>query len=212
MREGNERFARKYLQLTPRMDAAGAAEHRAELLAGLSGRVCEIGAGGGANFARYPAAVTHVLAVEPEPLLREAAEQEAQRVRSAGGPDVQVVAGAGEHVDAAAGSFDAVVACLVLCSVDEQAPVLAEAHRLLRPGGRLAVYEHVRSDLPGVGWLEDLVAPVWSRFAGGCHPNRDTLAAVAAAGFRIDEQRRFGWSPSALVPPTAHVIAQATRP
>jgi hypothetical protein len=62
---------------------------------------------------------------------------------------------------------------------------------VLKPGGRLRFYEHVRSPRPLVGVMQDLVTPVWSRFAGGCHLNRDTAATIRAAGFTITELDRF---------------------
>ena len=69
-------FARMWtLLLSPGAEHAGAAEHRDELLAGLNGRVIEVGAGNGLNFRHYPAAVTEVVALEPEPYLRDRAEQ-----------------------------------------------------------------------------------------------------------------------------------------
>ena len=64
-------FARLWtLFLSPGAEHAGVAEHRDELLAGLSGRIIEIGAGNGLNFRHYPAAVAEVVALEPEPYLR----------------------------------------------------------------------------------------------------------------------------------------------
>src|SRR5437588_39398 len=65
-------FARFWTLVSPSMDRGGAAEYRRRLLAGLSGRVLEVGAGNGLNFAHYPTEVTHVLAVEPESHLRQA--------------------------------------------------------------------------------------------------------------------------------------------
>jgi len=203
----NPRFARAYLRLAPQADRRGVGEHRDRLLAGLTGVVCEIGAGQGLNFARYPASVTRVVAVEPEPTLRVEA---ARLARSAPVP-VAVASADAAALPLADGSCDAVVASLVLCSVDSQPAVLAEVHRVLRPGGVLAFYEHVRSGWAIVAALEDLAAPLWSRLAGGCHPNRDTERAVTAAGFTLEALERFGYSPGGLVPPTAHVIGRASR-
>src|SRR6476646_12182697 len=139
----NPRFARAYLRLAPQADQRGVGEHRDRLLAGLAGVVCELGAGQGLNFARYPASVNRVVAVEPEPTLRVEA---ARLARSAPMP-VAVVSADAAALPLADGSCDAVVASLVLCSVESQPAVLAEVRRVLRPGGELAFYEHVRS-----GW------------------------------------------------------------
>ncbi len=190
------------------MNERGALEHRRSLLAGLRGKVIEIGVGEGSSFALYPPAVTHVLALEPEDSLRSIAVSKAA---SAPVP-VTVLAAAAEKIPARDASVDAVVVSLVLCSVADQAAALAEIRRVLRPGGTLAFYEHVRSHYALVAGLQDLVTPLWKRIAGGCHPNRDTLGAMVAAGFAIEESKRFGFSAQRLSPKTAHILGTAKRP
>ncbi|UWZ59787.1 class I SAM-dependent methyltransferase [Dactylosporangium aurantiacum] len=187
------------------MDARGAAAHRARLVAGLSGTVVEVGAGTGACFAHYPAQVTAVLAVEPDPYLRDLATKAAT-----GAPvPVTVVAGTAECLPAEPGTFDAAVCSLVLCSVADPDAALAEIRRVLRPGGQLRFYEHVRSERRLVGLLEDAATPLWSRLAGGCHPNRDTAATIARGGFTITDLDRFGFAPAPLTPRTAHLLGRA---
>lgn len=192
------------------MDRHGVAEHRRRSLSGLAGRVVEIGAGDGANFAYYPAAVTGVLAVEPEPYLRVAAARHATRSTI----PIEVVAGAAEQLPAADGSFDAAVVSLVLCSVGDQRLALSEIFRVLRPGGELRFYEHVAappgSTLARVQRIAD--ATVWPWFFGGCHAGRDTVAAIEAAGFVIDELDRFAFPPGQPSPASPHVVGRATRP
>jgi ubiquinone/menaquinone biosynthesis C-methylase UbiE len=199
------RFALGYARLAPVMDGRGAAQHRAELVAGLAGSVVEVGCGPGSMFAHYPAAVTSVLAVEPDPYLRDRA------VRAAAGAavPVTVVAGRADALPVRSGSVDAVVFSLVLCSVPDVSVALSEARRVLRPGGELRFYEHVRSASRVVGWLETAVTPLWSRMAGGCHPNRDTVAAIGGAGFDVGVVRRFAFSVAPLAPPVAHVLGRA---
>ncbi|WP_406636767.1 class I SAM-dependent methyltransferase [Pseudarthrobacter quantipunctorum] len=202
------RFARAYARVVGEMNRRGATEHRRELMGGLRGFVVEIGAGDGSSFALYPPAVTHVLAIEPDDYLRGIA---AARAASAPVP-VTVRAGAAEHIPAADASVDAVVSSLVLCSVSEQAPVLAEIRRVLRPGGTLAFYEHVRSENRLIAAVEDVLAPAWQRFAGGCHPNRDTVAAIGEAGFAPVGSRRFNFAVGPLSPAWAHVLGTAISP
>lgn len=204
----NPRFAQTYVRVSEQADRRGVVAHRRQLLADLHGLVCEVGAGNGLNLAHYPATVARVLAVEPEPTLREHARAAA---RHAPVP-VVVLAADAQRLPLADGCCDAVVASLVLCSVQDQARSLAEVRRVLRPGGVLAFYEHVRSRFTVCGLMEDLATPLWSRMAGGCHPNRDTVGAVRAAGFDPVDVDRFGFSPHALVPPTAHVLGRAVKP
>lgn len=194
------RFARLYLRLSRAAENNGAAAHRERLLAGLGGRVIELGAGNGLNFKHYPDTVTEVLAVEPDDVLRAHAERAALRATV----PIQVVPGHADELPAQEVSFDAAVASLVLCSVSDPAGALAELHRALRPGGELRFYEHVRSDRRWIGRAEDLIQPLWSRIAGGCHPNRDTLGAIRTAGFEVSEveQVRFG---------LLHVLGRASR-
>jgi SAM-dependent methyltransferase len=199
------RFARCYMRVSERGERRGGREHRRRLLEGLAGVVCEVGAGQGINFAHYPAQTARVVAVEPEPTLRRHAVEAAARSPV----PVAVLAGTADALPLAAASVDVVVASLVLCSVPDQAAALAEARRVLRPGGELRFYEHVRTAHRPLAVLEDAVAPLWARMAAGCHPNRDTLAAIGAAGFDVVEVHRFTFSPQVLVPPAAHILGRA---
>jgi len=203
------RFARMYLKASDRMERRGATEHRRKLLDGLSGRVVELGAGNGLNFAHYPASVSEVIAIEPEPTLRAAAER---AVEAAPAP-VMVAAGTAEALPLGDAEVDAAVASLVLCSVPDQARALAEVHRVLRPGGELRFYEHVIANCQPKRALLQLVdhSGLWPKLAGGCHPARDTRAAIEAAGFEIERCERFGFKASALEPSIPHIIGRARR-
>ncbi|AOT05408.1 class I SAM-dependent methyltransferase [Arthrobacter sp. U41] len=201
-------FGQSFARMGPRMDARGAADHRRRLLEVAYGAVVEIGAGYGATFPFYPSAVTGVLALEPDPTLRELAQAAA---RTAPVP-VTVVNGVAESLPAADASVDVVVSSLVLCSVADQSVALAEVVRVLRPGGLLLFYEHVRSAHRVLGAVEDLVTPLWSRVAGGCHPNRDTVAVVAGAGLTVQGLERFGFSVLPGNPRLAHVLGAAGKP
>jgi ubiquinone/menaquinone biosynthesis C-methylase UbiE len=201
-------FARLW-SLMSRHEPAEIRRHRDELLAGLSGRVIELGAGAGSNFAHYPATVTQVVAVEPEPYLRERARAAAARA----GVRVKVVDGDADALPAEDGAFDGAVACLVLCTVPDQARALAELRRVLRRGGELRFYEHVRSDRPVLALSQRAVdRAFWPRAFGGCHTARDTPAAIEAAGFEIEDQRRLSVNPLPIALPFApHAIGRARR-
>jgi ubiquinone/menaquinone biosynthesis C-methylase UbiE len=202
-------FARIYTKVAEIGERRGAAEHRQRLLAGLSGRVIEIGAGTGANFSHYPTTVSEVIAVEPERYLRERAHLAATRAPVA----VSVVDGVGDRLPGEAQSFDAGVAALVLCTVPDQQAVLAELFRVIRPGGELRFYEHVIADTPGKARFQRLAdATFWPHVAGGCHMARDTTSAIETAGFEIETCERFAFSPAALLPPDAHILGSARRP
>jgi SAM-dependent methyltransferase len=202
------RFARFYMDVSATAERRGTAEHRRRLLAGLSGRVVEVGAGNGLNFAYYPPQVAEVVAVEPEAVLRAAAE----RAAATAPVPITVVAGHADALPLADGWADAVVLSLVLCSVPSPSRTLAEVRRVLRPGGRIQFYEHVRSASRIVGLAQDVITPIWKRQAAGCHPNRDTLAAIRASGFTVDEIEAFGFAPTAWSPPLRHILGTATKP
>lgn len=201
-------FARVYARISPAMDAQGAAEHRRVLLAGLAGRVLEVGAGNGLNFAHYPPTVTEVLAVEPEPYLRAVAQAAAGQAPV----PVRVADGTADALPAPGASMDAAVASLVLCSVPNQVHALGELHRVLRPGGELRFYEHVRADTAGLARVQRLADVIWPSLLGGCHTSRDTVAAITTAGFQITSVQRFRFPEGRLPQPAApHVLGVAHR-
>lgn len=184
-------------------------EHRRRLLAGVRGRVIEVGAGNGLNFRHYPPQVESVYAVEPEPHLRSLATIRASEVDV----DVEVVDGVADALPAADASFDVAVVSLVLCSVPDQAAALAEVRRVLRPGGELRFYEHVQADSPGLrGVQRALDATIWPWFGGGCHVGRDTEAAIEGAGFAIESIEALRVPDVRMTTPsTPHILGVAVR-
>ena len=202
-------FARFYARAAPRMEELGVADHRRELLAGLAGRVVEIGAGTGANFAHFPADVSEVVAIEPEPYLRAIADSAAA---SAPVP-IRVVNATAEKLPFDDASFDAAVSSLVLCSVANPAVVLTDLRRVLRPDGELRFYEHVRAERRTMARAQRALDIVWPHLGGGCHASRDTEQVISDAGFAIERCRRFVFRPSILAAPTSpHILGVARRP
>jgi len=199
------RFARMYERISAESERRGTAGHRDRLLAGLSGRVIEVGAGNGMNFSHYPDTVTEVVAVEPDNHLRALADQATARAAV----PVRVVAGHATALPAEDASFDAAVTSLVLCSFPDVPAALAEIRRVLKPGGELRFFEHVRSNHLVFGMLQDAITPLWSRVGGGCHPNRNTGAAIEAAGFGIEQIDRFSYAPLRFFPKHTHILGRA---
>jgi ubiquinone/menaquinone biosynthesis C-methylase UbiE len=199
-------FARFYTVLARLAESAGTAEHRQELLSGVEGRIVEVGSGAGTNFVHYPATVAEVIAVEPESYLRDRSRAAALHAPV----PVTVMDGSADALPVEDGWADAVVFSLVLCSVTDPAAALAEARRVLRPGGALRFYEHVRAGSPRRARLQDRVDRVWPYCAGGCHCNRDTPRTIEASGFDIEHIRRFdlrlGW---VVAPVAPHAIGTA---
>lgn len=175
-------------------------------LAGLTGRVLEVGAGVGTNFALYPPTVQEVVALEPEIHMVDAARQAA----AAAAVPVTVLPSTVEVLTDIE-PFDAVVCSLVLCSVEDPDVVLQQVHTLLKPGGELRFVEHVAVD----GWrggLQKLVdATVWPRISGNCHTHRDIERSIVDAGFVIETSRK-DWQVPAWVPtPVAEVSIGVAR-
>jgi len=158
------------------------AQLRRELLTDARGRVLEIGVGTGLSFPQYPA-VDELVGVEPSAaMLRRAQERAAAESR-----DVKLVQAPAEQLPFEDASFDTVVAIAVLCTVEDPGRALREIRRVLRPGGHFLFSEHVRSPDPARARWQDLLERPWGFVAGGCHPNRRTLAAIEAAGFEVGE-------------------------
>lgn len=209
-RRSHRLFARWYPQAAASLEDRGLGEQRARLLEGAAGRVLEIGCGHGANFAHYPGAVTELVAVEPEARMRDLARERAAAL----GREVAVIDGQAEKLPLENDSFDAVVATLVLCSVEDQDRALAEIHRVLKPGGELICLEHVGSANRAVRAGEAVFdAVLWSHVFGGCHTGRDTGAAIDRAGFDTGSlaPQKFPGLPFPLkVSP--HLVGTARKP
>lgn len=147
------------------------------------GEILEIGAGTGANMPLYRAGAT-VTAIDLRPgHLAMAADKERRRHQRL---DFAVTCADAQQLPFPAATFDTVLGTLVFCSIDHPEAALAEIWRVLRPGGRLILLEHVRGRTPMSRRLTDWLNPLWFAVQGTCRLNRDTATTVAAAGFRID--------------------------
>jgi ubiquinone/menaquinone biosynthesis C-methylase UbiE len=146
-----------------------------------AGRVLDLGCGTGRNLPLFPRGARAVGLDPCRQTLRKARRR---------APGVPLVCARAEHMPFRDGAFDTVVSGLVLCSVAEPVRALAEVRRVLRPGGRLRVLEHVRASGRTAAWLQDRVQAAWTWVTGGCHPNRETETTVLAAGFEVDAATR----------------------
>jgi ubiquinone/menaquinone biosynthesis C-methylase UbiE len=204
------RFARYLERRETRNPDPVARELRRQLIAGLRGRVIEVGCGDGRNFEHYLPQVTQVVGVEPDPNARAAA---AERAAEAQVP-IEIVEGVASPLPAEDASFDAALIVWVLCSVPDPAAALQELRRVLVPGGELWFYEHVRSENTAFRALQRAGdALFWTRALGGCETTRDSVRAIEDAGFEIASLDR-GFQASTVLTITAapYVLGVARNP
>lgn len=187
---GVEQIPWLYDSLCWLFERTGLARWRQWLVEGARGLTLDVGCGTGRNLPRYAREVV-VVGIDPSPDALARA-----RRRS---PETWLVQGSAETLPFRDGTFDTVVSGLVFCSVPDAARGLTEVRRVLRADGTLRMLEHVRSTKAWKARVQDRMQPTWTRFTGGCHPNRDTEGAVSRAGLVIDpatrrargEMRRF---------------------
>ena len=184
-------------QILPRLvdracGTAGLQRWRAEVMAGLAGRVVEIGFGSGLNVEHYPPEVAVVLAVEPAAVARRLA---AKRIE-AGGVPVHHVGLDGQAIPLDDDSCDAALSTFTLCTVRDPAKALSELRRVLRPGGRFHFLEHGLSPDASVARWQHRLDPWQCRLVDGCHLTRDALTLVGDAGFLIERsEQRYAKGP-----------------
>jgi SAM-dependent methyltransferase len=181
-------FAAVYDPFLALGERRGMSDHRRALLAGAAGRVVEIGAGTGGNLTAYPPDLDALVVTEPDPGMARRLKRNVARHR----PDAQVLCVGAESLPFPDGAFDVVVSTLVLCTVPDPAAAVAEARRVLRPGGRLLYLEHVRADDQRLARKQDRLASPWRAFAAGCRCNQSTLDVLRAA-FELEPPTRATW-------------------
>src|SRR5436305_7226627 len=210
---GQPIFARFYDRMIAGTERAGLGEMRRELLADATGRVLELGAGTGHNLPYYPDAVTELVLAEPDPHMASRLRERLEAEGTAAGRPSVIVAPA-EDLPFDDGSFDTVVATLVLCTVENPTRAIAENRRVLVEGGRFLYLEHVRSSRRGLARWQDWLERPWGFVAGGCHPNRATDQLLAGAGFWIDslERNRLPKAPPIVRPLIRGVARRPSGP
>lgn len=175
-------FTALYDSLLKSTEEAGLRDMRRETLSQASGRTIDLGAGTGANLGLYPDSVTELVLAEPDPHMLRKLQPKAEEA----GVEAEIVEAGAERLPFEDSSFDTAIFTLVLCTVPDPAAALAEAARILKPGGRLLFVEHVRSEEAGLARWQDRLERPWHFFGDGCHCNRDTVAAIEAAPFTVE--------------------------
>jgi ubiquinone/menaquinone biosynthesis C-methylase UbiE len=184
MAEGHRFFAAVWDRQT-RSEPKKLKQIRKAVAGAARGRVLEVGVGVGTNWAYLPAEVEYT-GIEPDQFMLRRARLRAEKE----GRAVTLEPFDVQSLPFADASFDTVITTLTFCSVPDAAKGLAEVHRVLKPGGQLRFYEHVRSSNPVYARLQRWLKPVTRGTAGGCEHDRDTVATIRAAGFDIQEMER----------------------
>lgn len=170
-------------------ERSGMADRRKRIVGQATGAVLEIGAGTGLNFSAYPDGLDRLVLCEPEPNM---ANQLRKRIDQSG-RDAEIVRAPGELLPFDDDSFDTVVGTLVLCTVEDPIATLNEVRRVLKPGGKYLLIEHVRSENERVARWQDRLRGPWAAFADGCQCNRETASLIEAAGFEMDRVENDRW-------------------
>lgn len=157
---------------------------RSQLVPLAQGDVFEIGCGGGINQQFYNAeAISSYCGIDPGAKLLEYTKEEAEKK----GWKADIRDGIGEDIPFAEGSFDTVVCTYTMCSVQDQAQVVREMKRILKPGGKLLYLEHGRAPDADVAKWQDRIEPIWKPIGGGCHLTRPITSAVSDGGFEVEQ-------------------------
>ncbi len=174
--------------IVPRIVRAGCgqeevAELRKQVVPLAQGNVFEIGCGGGFNQEHYDRSrVTRFAGIDPNNALLDGAIARAAEM----GWEADIRCARGEDIPFGDGAFDTAVCTYTLCSVDEQARVLSELRRILKPGGRLLFLEHGKAPDPGPQKWQRRIEPLWKRLMGNCHLSREIGGAIRGAGFEVE--------------------------
>jgi ubiquinone/menaquinone biosynthesis C-methylase UbiE len=198
-------FTQVYRLIARAEESGAVGKARTEVSQHLHGRLLIVGIGPAEDLHHLPDTVTEVVGVEPSASMRRVAQS---AVAHAPMP-VEVIDAVGEDLPLPDDSVDSVLFAYVLCSVEDPARVIEESLRVVRPGGTMAVLEHVAATEGS--WMrraQRLVSPIWPWFAGGCRCDQDTRAVFAAAGLVLDDLKSTTLTP---VPPVAPALVGTIR-
>lgn len=162
---------------------------RPDVLAGARGEVLEVGFGTGLNLPSYPATVTRLVGLDPNPKNGLAALEE--RVGAAPFEVERCALRADGTLPFETGRFETVVSTWTLCSIPDPQRALEEMRRVLAPGGRYLFIEHGRAPGERTARWQDRINPVWRRLTGGCNMNRPIDDIVRQGGFELEGIERF---------------------
>ena len=165
-------------------------------MAGLRGRVVEVGVGSGTNLSYYPPDV-QVAATEPDPYMLKRATK---KLAELGRTNIEVRHAAAEQLPFEDASFDHALCTWVLCTVDNLDQTLAEVRRVLKPDGTFRFMEHVGND-QNAFWrtAQNAIGPFWHWAGAGCRVNQRTERIIEAAGFQfVWIERVSGWLQPAI--------------
>jgi len=156
--------------------------YRKKAISAAQGRVLEIGIGSGLNLPFYGPTVKQIVGLDPCPKLlnmaRRAPHQEVP---------VEFLEASAVAIPIEDRSIDTVVTTWTMCSIPDVDHAVAEARRVLKPGGKLVFVEHGRASEPRVRWWQDRLTPAWRHVSGGCNLNRDIAEILRRNGFHVEE-------------------------
>ncbi|WP_320046493.1 class I SAM-dependent methyltransferase [uncultured Ilyobacter sp.] len=145
------------------------------LLENIRGKIIELGAGTGVNFEFYTD--NEVIAVEPDEVLNAEAQ------KKIGSKNIKIISAFAEELPFEDNTFDTVLITLALCTIPNPEKALKEAERICKRGGQLLILEHIKNENRFLFSLQNILTPVWKKFAMGCHLNRDTLSFIKNNNF-----------------------------
>ncbi|MCF6179502.1 MAG: class I SAM-dependent methyltransferase [Geopsychrobacter sp.] len=200
--------ARFYDLAMQRVERLCLQQWRRELLAELSGDVLEIGAGTGANLTHYSSRLASLQLCEPDAAMRRQLEV---KLGASSHGFAHLSACVAARLDVDGESLDFVVSTLAFCSVEDPEQAMREAFRVLKPGGRLVLMEHVAADQNSrLHYWQHCWQPFWKRIACNCHLTRKTAQLLEDSGFELFVRKEVMRGAPAITTPM--IVGYALRP